>query len=194
MRAVPIVVTVAIGWFCAPAHAQDPAYDQQTCCCCQNAQPPCVLPPLPDDSATLPPEAIPTLPAVPRVSPRLTEDAATAAARAAIRHDGEVGLAFGAGLMATGLVIAAVHMGATSTGTRWYDLVPVTGPAVVAFTEPSEGWTSALLFSGWLEAAGIMTMAIAGSQLAAVREHPPAVELSGSVSSGKAGISVSGHF
>jgi hypothetical protein len=63
---------------------------------------------------------------------------------------------------------------------------------VLAFTNGGGAWSSALLFAGWLEAAGVMAMAISGAYLADSRRPP--VVLGGAVGPGTAGLQLSAGF
>jgi hypothetical protein len=86
--------------------------------------------------------------------------------REEVDHEARVGLALGIGFFAIGEALALGHaLDAHSAGSL-YELTPVVGPAVGLFREqPDTAWATALVFSSWFEAAGIVVLAAAASYL-----------------------------
>jgi hypothetical protein len=76
-------------------------------------------------------------------------------------------VAAGVFLVGVGEAITIGHYASTKTEFGLLDFVPVLGPGVVAYRYGiDDGWTSALILSSWLQAAGVILAATAGAALA----------------------------
>jgi hypothetical protein len=72
-------------------------------------------------------------------------------------------LALGIAFLSTGYVLAITHAATLSdVRTRYIELIPVAGPiASVSHNDLSPGWTTALMFSAWSQAMGILVLTLA---------------------------------
>jgi hypothetical protein len=77
-----------------------------------------------------------------------------------------VGLEFGVLTAAVGTAVVGAHFAQSDHANRMLDFVPVVGPVIVASQgRESPGWTVALVFAAWAQAASILTFTIATEHL-----------------------------
>jgi hypothetical protein len=166
------VVLATLAMLTSPLHAQ-PVDCAVPCGCLE--QPP-----------TEPPKPALVAPELPPVKPFDPE-------RAEAEREARVGVGIGIGLFAVGAAIATAHAFTARSPESVYDLVPVAGPMANVFLTNEGSWSSALLFSAWLEAAGILVAAVSAAYLGP-SQNPNQIRV-GVSSDGKSGsLGLSGRF
>lgn len=121
--------------------------------------------------------------------PAEAEEVPLSPVEAAMRRDLLSTVALGAILFTAGQAIAIAHYTLGDGGGRAYDFVPVIGPGVVAVHYRTPDWTSPLVFSSWLQAAGVIIAASAGYALSQTR-----VQVSASVGTDSGSLEIGGRF
>jgi hypothetical protein len=97
----------------------------------------------------------------------------------------------GVAILGTGVFIAVTHALASSNSNRFIELIPVAGPIAAAWDgKQSPFASSALVFSSWTQAVGLLMVSIAAS-MPSTRLEKQRVTFSGGPGQVGAGLSVS---
>lgn len=97
------------------------------------------------------------------LEPQEPRDACACCCRPRLDHAHTSALVLGISLLGTGYILTAAHAATlTDMRNRYVELIPVAGAIDgIARDDSSAGWTTALMFSAWSQAMGVLVLSLA---------------------------------